>query len=42
MRELDELDAVGLAAAAAAIVALLGPAIRDAGQRMVEFISGSG
>lgn len=34
--------AVGLAAAAAAIVALLGPAIRDAGQRMVEFISGSG
>jgi hypothetical protein len=32
--------AVGLAAAAAAIVALLRPAIVDAGQRMVNFISG--
>jgi len=34
--------AVGLAAAAAALVALLGPAIRDGGQRMVNLISGSG
>ena len=34
--------AVGLAAAAAAVVALLGPAIQAAGQRMVDLISGSG
>ena len=34
--------AVGLAAAAAAVVALLRPAIRDAAQTMVDFISGSG
>src|SRR5215211_7124716 len=34
--------AVGLAAAAAAVVALLRPAIQDAGQTMVDFISGSG
>ncbi len=34
--------AVGLAAAAAALVAMLKPAIQDAGQTMVEFISGSG
>jgi hypothetical protein len=34
--------AVGLAAAAAALVALLKPAIQDAGQTMVDFISGSG
>jgi hypothetical protein len=34
--------AVGLAAAAAALVALLKPAIQDGGQRMVDFISGSG
>ena len=34
--------AVGLAAAAAAVVALLKPAIQDAGQTMVDFISGSG
>ena len=34
--------AVGLAAAAAALVALLKPAIQDAGQTMVVFISGSG
>jgi hypothetical protein len=34
--------AVGLAAAAAAVVALLKPAIQDGGQRMVDFISGSG
>ena len=34
--------AVGLAAAAAATVALLKPAIQDAGQNMVDFISGSG
>ena len=34
--------AVGLAAAAAALVALLGPAIREGGQRMVNLISGSG
>lgn len=34
--------AVGLAAAAAIVVALLKPAIQDAGQRMVDMISGSG
>jgi hypothetical protein len=34
--------AVGLAAAAAAVVALIGPAIQAAGQRMVDLISGSG
>jgi len=34
--------AVGLAAAAAALVALLKPAIQDGGQKMVDFISGSG
>ena len=34
--------AVGLAAAAAAVGALLGPAIQAAGQRMVDLISGSG
>jgi len=34
--------AVGLAAAAAALVALLRPAIQDGGQKMVDFISGSG
>ena len=34
--------AVGLAAAAAAVEALLKPAIQDAGQTMVDFISGSG
>ncbi len=34
--------AVGLAAAAAALVAMLKPAIQDGGQRMVDFISGSG
>ena len=34
--------AVGLAAAAAAVVALLGPAIQAAGQRLVDLISGSG
>lgn len=34
--------AVGLAAAAAVVVALLKPAIQDAGQRMVDMISGSG
>jgi uncharacterized membrane protein YjdF len=34
--------AVGLAAAAAALVAMLRPAIQDGGQRMVDFISGSG
>ena len=33
--------AVGLAAAAAAVVALLRPAITDAGQKIVNFISGS-
>ena len=33
--------AVGLAAAAAAVVALLRPAIVDAGQKIVNFISGS-
>jgi hypothetical protein len=32
--------AVGLAAAAAAVVGLLRPAIIDAGQRIVNFISG--
>jgi ribosomal protein S12 methylthiotransferase accessory factor YcaO len=32
--------AVGLAAAAAAVVALLRPAITDAAQKMVNFISG--
>ena len=32
--------AVGLAAAAAAVVALLRPAIETAGQRIVNFISG--
>ena len=34
--------AVGLAAAAAALVALLGPAIKEGGQKMVNLISGSG
>ncbi len=34
--------AVGLAAAAAAVVALLRPAIETAAQRIVSFISGSG
>lgn len=34
--------AVGLAAAAAAVVAMLKPAIQDGGQKMVDFISGSG
>jgi hypothetical protein len=34
--------AVGLAAAAAALVAMLRPAIQDGGQRMVDLISGSG
>ena len=34
--------AVGLAAAAAAVVALLRPAIETAGQKIVNFISGSG
>lgn len=34
--------AVGLATAAAAVVALLRPAIQGAGQRMVDLISGSG
>ena len=34
--------AVGLAAAAAALVALLGPAIGEGGQRIVNMISGSG
>jgi hypothetical protein len=34
--------AVGLAAAAAAVVALLKPAIQTAGQKIVDFISGSG
>ena len=34
--------AVGLAAAAAALVALLSPAIREGGQRIVNLISGSG
>jgi len=34
--------AVGLAAAAAALVALLAPAIKEGGQKMVDFISGSG
>jgi uncharacterized membrane protein YjdF len=34
--------AVGLAAAAAAVVVMLKPAIQDAGQKMVDFISGSG
>jgi hypothetical protein len=34
--------AVGLAAAAAAVVALLRPAIQTGGQRIVDFISGSG
>ena len=34
--------AVGLAAAAAALVALLKPAIVDGGQSIVDFISGSG
>ena len=33
--------AVGLAAAAAAVVALLRPAITDAGQKIVNFISGT-
>lgn len=32
--------AIGLAAAAAALVALLGPAIGDGGQRIVDFIAG--
>ncbi len=32
--------AIGLAAAAAALVALLGPAISDGGQRIVDFIAG--
>jgi hypothetical protein len=34
--------AVGLAAAAAAVVALLKPAIQEGGQQIVNFISGSG
>jgi hypothetical protein len=34
--------AVGLAAAGAALVALLKPAIQDGGQTIVDFISGSG
>ena len=34
--------AVGLAAAAAALVTLLGPAIKEGGQKMVNLISGSG
>ena len=34
--------AVGLAAAAAALVALLRPAIQDGGQKIVNLISGSG
>ena len=34
--------AVGLSAAAAAIVVMLKPAIQTGGQRMVDFISGSG
>jgi hypothetical protein len=34
--------AVGLAAAAAALVVLLKPAIQDGGQNIVDFISGSG
>lgn len=34
--------AVGLAAAAAALVVLLKPAIQDGGQTIVDFISGSG
>ena len=34
--------AVGLAAAAAALVALLKPAIQIGGQNIVDFISGSG
>jgi uncharacterized membrane protein len=34
--------AVGLAAAAAAVVALLRPAIQDGGQKIVNLISGSG
>lgn len=34
--------AVGLAAAAAALVALLKPAIQEGGQSIVEFISGAG
>lgn len=34
--------AVGLAAAAAALVALLKPAIQAGGQNIVDFISGSG
>ena len=34
--------AVGLAAAAAALVVMLKPAIQDGGQKMVDFISGSG
>ncbi len=34
--------AVGLAAAAAAVVALLRPAIQEGGQKIVNFISGSG
>jgi len=34
--------AVGLAAAAAAVVALLRPAIQEGGQKIVNLISGSG
>ena len=34
--------AVGLVAAAAAVVALLRPAIQEGGQKIVNFISGSG
>jgi hypothetical protein len=34
--------AVGLAAAASALVALLKPAIQDGGQSIVDFISGAG
>ena len=34
--------AIGLAAAAAALVALLKPAIQEGGQKIVNFITGSG
>jgi hypothetical protein len=34
--------AIGLAAAAAAVVALLKPAIQEGGQKIVNFITGSG
>ncbi len=42
MRALRERPRVVIAAAAAALVAMLKPAIQDGGQRMVDFISGSG